>query len=157
MEGRNVLAGVAAVVAAVFGFSMAAERNEAGEVVEAGTVDAFEIRVGDCFNDEVFEAAEITEIGAVPCTEAHDNQVYAAFDLTGEWPGEQGVEELAYEGCYERFYDAIGKRYEDSMIELAAIYPTEGSWKQRSDREVLCVGYHMESEKLTGTIIGRGI
>ena len=157
VEGRSVLAGVGAVVAAVFGFSMAAERNDAGEITEAGSVGAFEIRVGDCFNDEVFESSEISEIRAIPCTEAHDNQVYAAFDVTGEWPGDERIVELAYEGCHARFQSAIGKSYEDSTIDYAAIYPTEGSWRQRDDREVLCVGYHMEYEKLTGTILGRGL
>ena len=157
VEGRSVLAGVGAVVAAVFGFTMAAERNASGEVTEAGSVDAFEIRVGDCFNDDAFESTEISEIRAVPCTDAHDNQVYAAYDLTGEWPGDDRVAELAYEGCHARFQGAIGKSYEDSVLDYTAIYPTEGSWKQRSDREVLCVGYHMEYEKLTGTIIASGL
>ena len=104
VEGRSVLAGVGAVVAAVFGFSMAAERNADGEVTEAGSVGAFEIRVGDCFNDEAFESTEISEIRAVPCTDAHDNQVYAAYDLTGEWPGDDRIVELAYEGLrFTRF------------------------------------------------------
>jgi hypothetical protein len=156
-DGRSVIAGVGAVVAAVFGFSMAAERNAAGEITAAGSVGAFEIRVGDCFNDDAFESTEITEIRAVPCSEAHDNQVYAAYDLTGEWPGEDRIVELAYEGCHARFQGAIGKSYEDSLIDYTAIYPSEGSWKQRADREVLCVAYHMEYEKLTGTIMASGL
>lgn len=155
IEGRSVIGGIGAVVAAVFGFSMAAERDSAGEITSAGTVDAFEIRVGDCFNDDAFESAEISEIPAVPCAEPHDNQVYATFDIAEEkWPGDERVDELASVGCYERFADAIGKGYEDSVIEYTTIYPSEGSWKRGNDREVVCVGYHMELEKLTGTILG---
>lgn len=156
-EGRSILATAGAVVAAVVGFNVAAERNAAGEITSAGALDAFEVRVGDCFDDEAFASTEISELPALPCSEPHDNEVYATFDLIGEWPGDERVEEMAFEGCHERFADAIGKSYEDSVIDYTAIYPSEGSWKHRNDREVICVGYHMEYDKLTGSVIGRGI
>jgi hypothetical protein len=154
LEGRSMFAAAGAVVAAIVGFNAAAERNAAGEITTAGAVGAFEVRVGDCFDDEVFENTEISEIPAVPCTQPHDNEVYATFDISGEWPGVERVEELAYEGCLERFAGAIGKGYEDSVIDYTTMYPTEGSWERVDDREVICIGYHMEFEKLTGTIIG---
>jgi hypothetical protein len=154
MEGRSILGIAAGTVAAVIGFTAAAERNEAGEIVSAGSVGAFEAQVGDCFDDEAFESDEISEIPAVPCSQEHDNEIYAAFDVAGEWPGDERIEELAYEGCLSRFAGAIGKAYEDSEIEFTTMYPSEGSWNNVDDREVLCVGYHMELEKLTGTIRG---
>jgi hypothetical protein len=154
MEGRNVAAGLVAAVAAAIGITTAAERNAAGEITSAGSVDAFAVRVGDCFDDEAFESTEISELPGVPCSEGHDNEVYAAFDVSGEWPGDERIEELAYEGCFDRFSAAIGKSYEESVIDYTAIYPSEGSWKQRDDREVLCVAYHMEGEKLTGSVMG---
>ena len=157
MEGRSILGIAGAAVAAVIGITTAAQRNDAGEITDAGSVGAFEVRIGDCFNDEAFENTEISEIPAVPCAEPHDNEVYAAFDITGEWPGTDRVEELAHEGCLERFAGAVGKSYEESVIDYTTIYPTEGSWNQRDDREVLCVGYHMEAEKLTGTIRASGL
>ncbi len=156
-EGRSTIAVVVAAVAAAIGITTAAERNDAGEITSAGAVDAFEVRVGDCFDDEAFESTEISEVPGVPCSEPHDNEVYATFDVPGEWPGEERIEELAYAGCHERFADAIGKSYEDSVIDYTTIYPSRGSWTQRDDREVVCVAYHMEFEKLTGTIIGSGL
>ena len=157
LEGRSIVALAGAAVAAVIGISTAAERNAAGEITTAGAVDAFEVRVGDCFDDEAFANTEISEIPAVPCSEPHDNEIYATFDISGDWPGDERVEELAYEGCFERFAGAIGKSYEDSVIDYTTIYPTQGSWKQRDDREVICVAYHVEFEKLTGSIIGSGL
>ena len=154
LEGRSIATIAGAAVAAVIGITTAAERNSAGEITTAGTLGAFEMRVGDCFDDEAFEATEISEVPAVPCSQPHDNEVYAVFDIVGEWPGDERVEELAHEGCYERFAGAIGKTYEDSVIDFTTLYPTEGSWTQRDDREVICVGYHMEYEKLTGSIVG---
>lgn len=155
-EGRSIAAIAGAVVAAAIGYTTAAERNTDGEITTAGAVDAFEVRVGDCFDDGAFASSEISEIPGVPCSQPHDNEIYATFDISGEWPGEERVEELAYEGCYERFAAAIGKGYEDSVIDYTTIHPSEGSWKQRNDREVICVGYHVEFEKLTGSIIGSG-
>lgn len=158
MEGRNILTVAGAAIAAAIGITSMAERNEAGEIMSAGSVDAFEIRVGDCLDAETFESTEITEVPGVPCAEPHDYQVYAAFDIpTAEWPGDERVDELSTEGCYERFAAAIGKSYDESVIDFTTIFPTEGSWKQRDDREVLCVGYHMEGELLTGTILGSGL
>jgi hypothetical protein len=156
-EGRSPLAIAVAVVAAAIGISTAAQRNDAGEITAAGSVDAFAIQVGDCFDDEAFSSSEISEVPGVPCTEPHDNEVYAAFDIAGEWPGEERMEQLADEGCYEQFSDVVGKSYEESVLAYTTIYPSRGSWKQRDDREVLCVGYHMEFEKLTGSIIASGL
>jgi hypothetical protein len=157
MEGRSIIGIAAAAVAAAIGISTAAQRNADGQITEAGAVGAFEIRVGDCFDDEAFASTEISEIPGVPCSEPHDNEVYAAFDMAGEWPGDTRVEELAHEGCYARFAAAIGKGYEESVIDFTTIYPSQGSWTQREDREVLCVAYHVDLEKLTGTVIGRGL
>ena len=155
IEGRNVLKGAIAIVAAAVGITSAATRNDDGVITGAGTVDAFEVRVGDCFDDEAFESTEISDVPGIPCTEPHDNEVYAAFDLSGDkWLGDDRVQELAYQGCFDRFQQAIGKSYEESVYDFAPIYPSEGSWSRVNDREVLCVGYHMEFEKLTGSIIG---
>ena len=158
LEGHNVIKGAVAVVAAAIGISTAATRNPAGEITGAGSVGAFEMRVGDCFDDEAFAATQISEVPAVPCSQPHDNEVYATFDIPGDkWMGDERVEELAFEGCLERFAGSVGRSYEESVYDFTAIWPSEGSWKRLDDREVLCVGYHMEFETLTGTIIGSGL
>ncbi len=156
-EGRNLLGGAAVAVAAALGFSAMAERNDAGQIVSAGAVDAFAVQVGDCFDDGAFAQSGVSELPGVPCSEPHDNEIYAVFDIEGDWPGDERIEEIAYEGCYDRFAAAIGRSYEDSVIEYTVIWPSKGSWKQMNDREVICVGYHMEFEKLTGTIIGSAL
>ena len=157
MEGRSIIGVAGAAIAAAIGITSMAERNAAGEITAAGAVDAFEVHVGDCFDDGAFASTEVDELPGIPCTEPHDNQIYALFDIAGEWPGDERVEELAEEGCYERFAAAIGQGYEESVIAFTTIYPSEGSWKQVSDREVICVGYHMDQEKLTGSILGSGL
>ncbi len=156
VEARSMIrAGVVAAAAAI-GLSTAVPRSAAAQVTAAGSLDAFAMRVGDCFDDVAFDTEEIDVVPGVPCGEPHDNEVYAIFDITGDWPGEEGVEELAFQGCYDLFAAAIGASYEDSEIDYTTIYPSPRSWKQRDDREVICVAYHMEYEKLTGSVLGSG-
>ena len=156
-EGRSGLAAIGAAVAAFVGFNAVAERNAEGEITSAGVVSAFEMRVGDCFDDEAFEASEISDVPGMPCADPHDNEVYATFDIQGDWPGDEGVEEAAFGGCYDRFAGAIGRSYEESVLDYTAIYPSLGSWKQRGDREVTCVAYNMNFDKLEGSVIGSGL
>ena len=133
----------------------AAERGDSGEIERAGGVDAFTLRVGDCYNDRVFGGDQVSDVPGIPCGEAHDNEVYATFDLPGgAWPGSEFVDEAADLGCLERFQGAIGATYEESVLMYTTLYPTEGSWEERSDREVICAAYHMELEKLTGSVLG---
>ncbi|WP_460801941.1 hypothetical protein [Microbacterium sp. GXF6406] len=65
---------------ALTGCSQTATRDAATEeVTEAGDVSAFEMKVGDCFDDEGGEM--VTEVPAVPCADAHDNETYFIFDV----------------------------------------------------------------------------
>ena len=119
--------------------------------------DPFTMEVGDCFNDTEMGVNEVTEVPAVPCSIPHDNEVYALFDLAaGPFPGDAQVDAIAGQGCYERFEDAIGRSYDESEIAFISMYPTEDSWAGIGDREVVCIAYHMEYEKLTGSVLGSG-
>ena len=157
LEGRNAVTAVIVAAAAAIGITSAAKRSDTGEITSAGALGAFEMRVGDCFDDTAFGATDISEVPGVPCSDPHDNEVYALFDIPGQWPGDEQVEELAYEGCYDRFEGAIGESYEDSVIDYTVIYPSKDSWAELDDREVICVAYHMEYDKLTGTVLGSGL
>jgi hypothetical protein len=143
---------LAPIAAIVVGWNVA-ERNAYGEITEAGSLDAFQLQVGDCYNDQSTYETEVTRVPGVPCYEPHDNEVYATFDLSmSEYPGEDRVWELAEEGCLERFEPFVGKAYEDSTLDFMTLVPSEGSWKERDDREVICAVYHMELERLTGSV-----
>ena len=87
-----------------------ADRDATGNIVDGGTVNPFTIRLGDCFNDTGAlgseEAGEVSSLPGVPCSEPHDNEVYALFDVTGEWPGDEGIEEMR---AVKRALDPGGK------------------------------------------------
>jgi hypothetical protein len=144
--GKIVGAGVAGLGLVGVGYAGLAgqdetTRNDAGEVVEGGELGAFRIRVGDCFVDTLEGSFEAVD--AVPCSQPHKSEVYAAFMLPGDgdaaFPGEASVQAGAEQGCYDRFTRFVGVAFESSIYGFGTITPTEVSWDDLDDREVLCM------------------
>ena len=112
--------------------------------------------VGACIVTDELGTDEITEIPTVECSEAHDAQVVGKFDLDdGDFPGKDAVEAAAQDGCLPEFESFIGATYEESSLELSYIYPTEQTWDQADDREVLC--FAVAAEDATESWEGSGI
>ena len=139
-----------------FGYFTQVDRDESGSIVGAGDVDAFDIRLGDCFNDKSSSGLEeITSIDGVPCSEPHDNEVYALVNLTQtSFPGDEAIEAMAYEVCLEKFESFVGKDYESSSLDIFPIYPTRDSWNELNDREVVCALFDLDLKKLAGSMRG---
>lgn len=132
-----------------------AERDDGGQIVSGGSLDVFEVRVGDCFEDPsdplTAESIEVGDLSAVPCAEPHDNEAYHDFDLApGPWPGDEAVFAEADRECYEQFESYVGSSYVDSRLDFSYLYPTQQSW-QDGDREVICFLFAANLEKLTGS------
>ncbi len=126
-------------------------RDEAGNVVTGGDVGAFRIRLGDCIQNP--GEGEFESVAAVPCAQPHDSEVYHAFMLADRptFPGMEATFAEADEGCYEAFGRFVGQTYENSTLDYATISPTEVTWNEIDDREVLCLIY--DSASLTsGTL-----
>ena len=105
----------------------------------------------------LFDAEEVSDLPGVPCSEPHDNEAYAVFDVTlDSYPDVDDMSELANGSCVERFEDFVGRDYESSSLDVIAMYPTPESWSQ-NDREVVCAVYDMEAAKLTGSVQGLGL
>lgn len=151
------LLGVAALGLAGCGLLPSADpvRDDEGAIVEAeANADVFSITVGDCTNDGDLEATEVSSVEAVPCDEPHDNEVYAAFDIEGdEFPGADEVETVANERCLDEFEPFVGASYDESRFAYWPMTPTESSWGQ-GDREVLCLVYDVDLQKITGSVEG---
>ena len=132
-------------------------RNDVGEVIAGGDIDVFDTKVGDCFNDTVFDA-EVTDIPGVPCAEPHDNEIFALYDTTvTSYPGEDELLESANTKCIASFDSYVGVTYDNSILDVFPLIPTLDSWKLLNDREIICVLYHLEQEKLTGSMHGSRI
>lgn len=143
---------IAALGFAVYGAVTDADRDSSGAIVAEGNVDAFSIRVGDCFNDTGAIEEEVDSLPGVPCSQPHDNETYAVFDVSHTaYPGGEGMAEIADHTCLERFESFAGIDYQSSTLEIMTLYPTLESWNQ-SDREVICAVYDMDESKLEGSV-----
>jgi hypothetical protein len=149
-----ILAGIGIVT---YGAMTDANRDSSGAIIESGNVDAFQIRVGDCFDDTSDAGEEVSSIPGVPCTQPHDNEAFAVFDLSLEaHPGDEAIAEISFDACIERFEPFVGLDYESSQLDITLMYPTQMSWAQ-NDREVVCAVYDLDGDKLTGSVKGREI
>jgi hypothetical protein len=125
---------------------------QSGEIVGGGSTDVFTLQVGDCLNNDTL-ADEITEVPTVPCSTAHQYEVYADFELDGDrWPGDEEVTEQADAGCMARFESFVGVPFEESSLDFSFYWPTEESWIQQDDRLVSCLIY--DTTDATGSLGG---
>ncbi len=141
----------------IYGAVTDVDRDSSGAIVGSGNVDAFQVRIGDCFDDVSSSVDEVSSVPGVPCSEPHDNEAFAVFDVTvTEYPGGEAMGNLAYESCLTRFDSFVGRDYQSSTLEITTMYPSIESWNQ-SDREVICAVYDVDQNKLIGSAAGRGL
>lgn len=156
--GIGVVAAIALGISFFVGFDDAS-RSDTGEIVEAGDLDVMTIREGDCFDDPA--ATDVVfSLDAIPCSQPHDNEVFAVESVMGVWseyPGQDVIDSYAYDVCSGDVFDGfVGTPYFDSALEVFTLTPTPESWEQ-GDREVVCALYRLDFEKMTGTARNSGI
>lgn len=134
------------------------ERDSDGAIAEEGDVNAFSLEVGDCFDDpdgvDLGTQTTVFELPAVPCSQPHDNEVFALIALEGdddEYPGTEEVQTLGFERCYDEFEAYVGAPYEESALEFDPyLFPTAQTWAA-GDREIVCAVYNPDLSPLTGS------
>ena len=143
---------VAVVVVAGLGLSGCSLINQ----LTGGGDDVFAIEVGDCLNDATTTGDEVTSVPIVPCDEPHDSEAFASVQMDdGEYPGDTAVSAEADEVCTAEFESFVGVPYEDSKYYYSYYAPTQGSWENRGDREILCTVYDRDV-KTTGSLRDAG-
>jgi len=147
---------IAALGFGIYGAVTDVDRDDSGAIIGGGTLDAFQVHLGDCFNDPDFDADEYSSLPGVPCTDPHDNEAFAVFDLTLSSYSEYDIADISEASCVDRFEAYVGRDYESSSLDVVTMYPSAESWDQ-SDREVVCALYDMSGSKLVGTVKDRGI
>jgi Septum formation len=142
-----VLIGLGAI-GAVLTLTDDADRDDAGDITDAGDVSAFDLQEGDCI--EVPEPGEVSNVRGIPCGEPHDGEVYALFDLEGsDYPGAKAADREAFDGCVGRFEDFIGLSYRRSELIIYYLQPTQTSWESQDDREVVCSVTEPKGKQIT--------
>lgn len=159
MSRRIVLIVLTALLAAA-GCSSDAEKDEttrddSGEVVGEGDVGALSLQVGDCVSSGT--VGSVTDVPVVPCDESHESEVFAVFDLPdGDYPGQTEATNTAQDECTgPRFEEYVGLSYDQSIFGVTFLIPTQQTWDQIDDREIVCLAGAATGESLTGSVQGR--
>lgn len=137
-----------------------ASRDDSGQIVGGGDLDVADMVPGDCFNDPENLEDSVTHVAAVPCSEPHDNEVFAVSSvgssLGDRFPGIDVLDRYTYESCIGPFESYTGEDYTQSSLEVYAFFPTKESWDQ-GDRGFSCVLYALDFSRLTGSVRDNGL
>lgn len=137
-----------------------ASRDDGGEIVGGGDLGVMSMQVGDCFNDPSDLEEVVYDVAAVPCSEPHDNEVFAVgsigSNLGEDFPGRSPLEQYSYDNCVDSFFGYVGVDYAESSLGVFTFTPTEESWAE-GDREFVCALYSIDLGGLTGTARGSGL
>lgn len=143
------------VVVLAGGYLFSARRADDGSLASAGNVGVDDLRVGDCFNS-AFDA-EISDVDGVPCSQAHEYEVFATatWEGDGTFPPDSQMDAIFFEVCEPSFASYVGEPYETSTVFGSMISPSEESWGA-GDREFTCVLYDPDDTQLTESLRGAG-
>jgi hypothetical protein len=135
-------------------------RDTTGEVVEAGTVGALILQLGDCLNfpgefseENVFR---FSETKVVPCTELHDAQIVGEYLIDdGDYPGNDFFTNYDETNniCWDKYDAFTDTSLNEPPHEYHLLYPSEDSWLQ-GDRNLQCMFYMSDGGKLGASLEG---
>jgi hypothetical protein len=128
---------------------------ETNEVTETDELGVFAIQEGDCLllpNED--GSGSIQTITALPCAEPHRGEVYAIL-LTEheEWPGDDVIAEESWTACVAAFDDRTGLDYASDLTwDVFHLYPSEASFNEADDREIVCIAIPIDRELTSDTL-----
>jgi Septum formation/Domain of unknown function (DUF4190) len=137
MSGFWVVVVVAAIVAVSTG--KATRSATTGVITHRGHMNAFSLRIGDCF-DNPAGAHTVNTVTAIPCDQPHNAQIYAKFRLAGSdlrYPGAAAVARRARSGCNARI-GSVDKAMTTNAMTARILLPDETSWTA-GQRTVSCM------------------
>lgn len=142
----------AIAIVLVVGYLASARRDSQGNVQSGGTLSVTDLLAGDCFNSE--DETTISEVDAVPCTEAHAYQVFHVADhSTASYPTSAEFGAIFDSLCLTPFESFVGMSYVSSELYADMITPSESSFSD-GDREYMCVLYDPGDAEMTSTMEG---
>ncbi|MEE8601052.1 septum formation family protein [Euzebya tangerina] len=110
-------------------------------LVAACTPSVVEFTIGECVN--LPDGEEITDYDTVDCAEPHDAEVFALPQMPDgeDAPFNQtAVSEFASQRCQgDEFANYVGTDYESSAIWASSLTPSQDSWDNANDREIVCL------------------
>ncbi|HEX6419655.1 MAG TPA: septum formation family protein, partial [Acidimicrobiales bacterium] len=126
----------------------------APQTTEGGPEDAdvFSLEVGDCMVEET-PSGEVQSVPVVPCDQPHASEIFFIHMLdNASLPSSDEMEQIATDVCLREFEGFVGVPYEDSVLLVTWLEPTQESW-DAGDRELLCIAVDPEGDA-TGSFAG---
>ena len=142
----------ALAVALLVGYLTTARRDSLGALETSGTVSVEDMRAGDCFNSD---EEEISEVDGVPCSEAHEYEVFAVGTYGSDnaaFPSDAEMEAVFGSVCEAPFEAYVGASYESSAIYASMITPSEETWAD-GDREFICTLYEPDPDDFDANVV----
>jgi Domain of unknown function (DUF4190)/Septum formation len=127
------------VAASLLNNSTATRQSATGKITHRGDLGVFALATGDCF-DNPANTQDIESVTALPCTQAHDSQVFAKFDLSGDdnaYPAPDALNKMADTGCNSRT-GSIDKPKTTSDMTIRVLFPEQDAWAD-GQRTVSCL------------------
>lgn len=158
MPRRLALAGLCALLALV-GCSRGdkgAKRDDSGRVSSAGMVSVFELRAGDCLDPPPDLAGDIDKIMAVPCSDAHTQEVFGVVQSTAAtYPGPEALAVNANGLCLGHMQEELGLSPDDGYF-ITYLLPSFDGWNSNEgggDRAIVCVFVFPNLGRVTGSVV----
>jgi hypothetical protein len=127
------------VAAGLASNSTATRQSSTGKITHRGDLGVFALATGDCF-DNPTDTQHIESVTAIPCTQAHDSQVFAKFDLSGDddaYPAPDALNKMADTGCNSRT-GSIDKPKTTADMTIRVLFPEQDAWAD-GQRTVSCL------------------
>jgi hypothetical protein len=149
--GAPVVAGVVAGTDdSAAGPDVPAQTTAPAQSTDEPVSDIGELAQGECFD----EAENDFEVVRQPCDTAHDGEVFATLVLTPRaYPGDRVVRDEAEASCDREFKNYVGVDVHSSRLETDFVYPNRDMWDD-GQRDVMCLAYGPDGERLDGTVRG---
>ncbi len=140
----------AVVIFGIVAYLGSAQRDNEGQIVDDGTLQIADMRVGDCFDMTDATADEFSEVEARPCTQAHEFELFHVVNWTGSdaYPSDAAIDQFIGEKCLPAFDTYVGMAYQASTLEISSSFPTPESW-DAGDRGFQCLIIDPLDDELT--------
>ena len=141
---------------AIYSYFTDAKRDDTGNVVGAGEVDADDLRIGDCllYPDDVDSTSgfEFASLDAVPCNEPHHAEVFGQQEQpAGPFPGPEGLFAKIDPYCADEFAAYVGLPVgEEARLVYSISHPDRAAWLT-GERTVECLLEVYDGSLMTGS------
>ena len=118
----------------------------------------FDLAAGDCFDAS---GDQVDTVTVVDCESTHIYEAFAIFDheagADAPYPGDEALLEYADGACQPLFEDYVGIAYADSEYWITSVTPSQQTWEESDDREIVCaLKLGEEAQETTGSAEGSG-